>query len=297
MFDSKNLYIAARCHEAQPERTVANELRRDSMTIFQNDNFGVILDTFKDQRNGFLFYTNPVGGFADSYITDERDSNRDWNTVWEVRTQRQENSWTVEMAIPFKSLRYKPGNPQVWGINFRRIVRWENEYSYLIPIPRSYGSRGIQKVSSAATLVGIETPGGGANAEIKPYALGMLQTDLRVVPPINNKPELNAGVDAKLGVTRGLTADFTYRTDFAQVENDEQQVNLSRFDLFYPEKRHLLCLHRRPQCRIGWHAGSGNTKLRSKIHPLAPFLKAGAPFDFTNLTSQEAAEFGCSGKR
>ncbi|MFH1573212.1 MAG: DUF5916 domain-containing protein, partial [Acidobacteriota bacterium] len=236
-FDDKNLYIAARCYDSRPDKMVANELRRDSFNIYLNDNFSVLLDTFFDQRNGFVFYTNPVGGLFDGYITDERDNNRDWNTVWDSRTQRTEDGWTLEMVIPFKSLRYKPGNPQVWGVNFRRIIRSKNEHSYLTAVPRSYGGRGIMKVSSAATLVGVEAPESGINLEVKPYAIANLKTDLAAEPPYSNDFNPNAGFDAKLGVTRGLTADFTVNTDFAQVENDEQQVNLTRFSLFFPEKR------------------------------------------------------------
>lgn len=236
-FDERNVYIAARCRDSNPGAMVANELRRDSFNIFQNDNFAVVLDTFYDRRNAFMFYTNPVGGLSDQYITDERDSNRDWNTVWDVRTQRSEEGWTVEMEIPFKSLRYKPGNPQVWGINFRRVIRSKNEYDYLTRIPRSYGGRGIQKISSAATLVGIEVPSGSANVEIKPYVLGTVKTDLGADIPFSNKVEADAGFDGKYGLTRGLTLDYSFNTDFAQVEDDEQQVNLTRFSLYYPEKR------------------------------------------------------------
>jgi hypothetical protein len=237
LFDENNLYVSARCHDQHPEKMVANEMRRDSFTIWQNDNFGVVLDTFYDRRSGFMFYTNPVGGLSDSYVFEERENNRDWNTVWDARTQRSDQGWTVEIEIPFKSLRYKPGNPQVWGINLRRILRSKNEFDHLTPIPRSYGGRGFQKLSSAATLVGVEVPSGGANFEFKPYALGSIDTDLAAESPYSNDLNANAGFDGKYGVTRGLNLDYTFRTDFAQVENDEQQVNLTRFDMFFPEKR------------------------------------------------------------
>lgn len=236
-FDERSVYVAARCRDSNPGAMVANELRRDSFNLFQNDHFAVVLDTFYDRRNGFMFYTNPVGGLSDQYITDERESNRDWNTVWDVRTQRSGDGWSVEMEIPFKSLRYRPGNPQIWGINFRRVIRSKNEYDYLTRIPRSYGGRGLQKISSAATLVGIEVPPGSANFEWKPYALAMAKTDLAADIPFSNKLEADAGFDGKYGLTRGLTLDYSFNTDFAQVEDDEQQVNLTRFSLYYPEKR------------------------------------------------------------
>ncbi len=136
MFDRDTLYIAARCWDtAPPERWVANELRRDTNQLRQNDTFGVILDTFYDRRNGFLFYTNPLGARADQAVTDEGNLNVDWNPVWDVRTGRFEGGWTVEMAIPFKSLRYRSGSGQVWGINIRRVIRRKNEWTHLTLVP------------------------------------------------------------------------------------------------------------------------------------------------------------------
>lgn len=113
LFDQKNVYVTARCWDSHPERIVANEMRRDNFNIFLNDNFAVVLDTFYDRRNGFLFHTNPVGGLFDGYVTDERNTNRDWNTVYESKSRRFSGGWTVEMAIPFKSLRYMAGSSQI----------------------------------------------------------------------------------------------------------------------------------------------------------------------------------------
>jgi hypothetical protein len=126
LYDQENVYISGRCWDSHPERMVANEMRRDNIGLFLNENFAVVLDTFYDRRNAFFFYTNPLGGLFDGLITDETDVNRDWNTVWDAQTGRFENGWTVEMVIPFKSLRYRAAGPQVWGINFRRIIRWKN---------------------------------------------------------------------------------------------------------------------------------------------------------------------------
>ncbi len=237
LFDERFIYIAARCWDSQPHRIVANEMRRDHQNIFMNDNFAVIFDTFYDRRNGFMFYTNAVGGMSDVYVTDERESNRDWNTVWYSKSRRFDRGWTVEMAIPFRSLRYRGSGPQIWGVNFRRIVRWKNEFSYLTRIPASFGMRGLIKLSSAATLVGLETPPPALSLEVKPYVTGGLATDLTMTPAVSNAFERDAGIDLKYGLTPGLTVDFTYNTDFAQVEDDEQQVNLSRVSLFFPEKR------------------------------------------------------------
>ncbi|MDP3718759.1 MAG: DUF5916 domain-containing protein [Acidobacteriota bacterium] len=237
-FDDDHVYVSARNWESAPERRVANEMRRDTAQLRQNDTFAVLFDTFHDKRNGYIFYANAIGGLSDSQVTDEGPPNTDWNTVWDVRTSTFDGGWTIEMAIPFKSLRYQPGTDQTWGINLRRVVRWKNEWSYLAQVPRALTTfRGILKVSSAATLEGLQVPSGGRNLEVKPYVLGNLATDNTVNPPTSNETTGRIGGDLKYGVTQNITADLTINTDFSQVEVDEQQVNLTRFNLFFPEKR------------------------------------------------------------
>jgi hypothetical protein len=237
-FDDDTIYVAARCWESHRERRVANEMRRDTNQLRQNDTFAVLFDTFHDRRNGYLFTANAIGGMGDSQITDEGPPNVDWNTVWRFETAQFDEGWTVEMAIPFKSLRYQPGREQTWGINLRRVVRWKNEWSYLAQVPRALTTfRGILKVSSAATLIGLEAPSGTRMLELKPYALSGLATDTTVTPRLSNDATKRIGGDLRYGVTQNLTVDVTVNTDFAQVEVDEQQVNLTRFNLFFPEKR------------------------------------------------------------
>ena len=238
LYDDRTIYVSARCWESDPAARVANEMRRDNFNLFQNDHFGVILDTFRDRRNGFLFYVNAIGGFFDGYVTDERETNRDWNTVWQTKVADFDGGWTVEMAIPFRSLRYGAGVAQVWGINFRRSVRAKNEMDYLTPISAAFGHNAIAKLSQAATLVGLEPAPAGANLELKPYVTAGVRTDLE--NGIVDDPMKDAGFDVKYGLTRGLTLDATYNTDFAQVEDDEQRVNLTRFSLFFPEKREFF---------------------------------------------------------
>ena len=241
LFDDRNLYVAARCWDSEPEKMVANELRRDHGNIFNNDNFAVALDTFYDRRNGFLFQTNPVGGVGDGYMTDEKEHNRDWSTVWETKSRRFDKGWTVEMSIPFKSLRYTAAGPQVWGILLRRIVRGSgNEHSFLTQIPAAAAGGGIYRMSRAGTLVGLDAPARSRNLEIKPYAISSDVTDNVSKPAITNDVRGDWGFDVKYGLTRSLIADFTYNTDFAQVEDDAQQVNLTRFSLFFPEKREFF---------------------------------------------------------
>ncbi|MXZ61315.1 MAG: carbohydrate binding family 9 domain-containing protein [Acidobacteria bacterium] len=238
LYDADSLYVAADLEQEHPELLRANEMRRDNRNIGWGDSFSVILDTFYDRRNGVLFHTNASGALYDAQVTDERNTNADWNTVWWVRTRRLADRWTVEIRIPFRSLRYAAGGAQLWGINFRRLIKHRNERSFLTPTPQAYDRFGLLRLSNAATLVGLEAPPGSRRMELKPYAIGsQSNAPLR---DINDEWSGDVGADFKFGVTDGLTADVTWNTDFAQVEDDETQVNLSRFSLFYPEKREFF---------------------------------------------------------
>ena len=243
-FDEENVYVSARVWDSAPESEwVANEMRRNGTSLGDNDNFGVILDTFYDRRNGYLFYTNPLGARSERYFTDEGPPNRDLLPVWDVRTGRFNGGWTVEMAIPFRSLRYRPGAAQVWGIQLRRGIRQRNEWVYLSPVPISAapgGRQGANRISFAGTLVGIEAPPAARNIELLPYGIYSLTTDRTTEPRVSNDNAVDWGIDLKYGITESVTADLTYNTDFAQVEVDEQQVNLTRFPLFFPEKRQFF---------------------------------------------------------
>ena len=241
-FDDNAIYIAFRCFDSGLEKWASLDLRRDSPGFGQVESVSVGLDPFFDRRNGIVLGVNGAGGLSDSAITNERDSNRDWNTIWDARVGRFSGGWTVEMEIPFKSLRYAPGE-QVWGINVRRSVRWKNEMSYLNQVPHvgsNSPQQGLFRFSAAATLTGLETPPESRLFEVKPYGISSLKTDLEGAAPFSNRATAGFGFDTKVGVTRGLIADFTYNTDFAQVEDDEQQVNLTRFSLFFPEKREFF---------------------------------------------------------
>ena len=242
MFDGENIYVAAKCYDAAPpDRWIANELRRDTNQMRQNDHFGVGFDTFYDRRSGYMFYANPLGGFSDYSVIDEGAPNTDWNPVWDVRTGRFDGGWTVEMKFPFKSLRYISGSDRIWGIQFRRSIRHKNEWTYWTPVPQNMaGPQALNRVSSFGTVVGLDLPPAGRNLEIKPYALGKMTTDRVANPPTRNDNDGDVGGDVKYGVTANLTADLTINTDFAQVEIDEQQVNLTRFNLFLPEKREFF---------------------------------------------------------
>ena len=239
-YDAAHVYVAARLWDTAPEaQWIANDMRRDSFQIINNDTFQVALDTFYDRRNGVAFMVNPIGGFFDYEISDEGNPNSDWNPVWDVQPGRFDGGWTVEMQIPFKSLRYSPGVSQVWGIQLERRVRRKSESSYWTAVQIS-ARPGIVRLSAAGTLVGVEAPQQSTRFEIKPYGTGSTVTDRTTDPPFSNRGDGDVGVDAKYGVTQNLTADLTYNTDFAQVEVDQQQVNLTRFGLFFPEKREFF---------------------------------------------------------
>ena len=186
MYDDEFIYISAKLYDsAPPDKWIANELRRDTSQLRQNDMFGVLLDTFHDRRNGYNFYTNPLGGFTDQLVTDEGNPNADWNPVWNVHAGRFDGGWTTEMAIPFKSLRYMSGTDQEWGIQMRRSIRRKNEWAHLTALPAANGGpNSVFRISQAATLVGLDLPAPGANIQAKPYRL--VERQLR-------SPEASAG--------------------------------------------------------------------------------------------------------
>jgi TolB-like protein len=241
LFDDENVYLSLRCWNSAPESEwIVNEMRRDSVNVAAGEFVGVLFDTFYDRRSGVNFGINPIGGRLDSQLFDERDVNMDWNPIWDLRTGRFDGGWIFEAAFPFKSLRYRPGRSQVWGLNIMRNVQWKNERSFLVPIPAARGQGGIMHVSLAATVVGLEAPEDIQRLEIKPYAISDLTSDFQKHPPRSNDLSGDVGLDVKYGLTQNLVADLTVNTDFAQVEADEQQVNLTRFSLFFPEKREFF---------------------------------------------------------
>jgi len=239
LFDDDALYVSGKAWDRSPERWVLNEMRRDIPNVSANESVGFSIDTFNDKRNGFLFEVNALGGFLDAQVTNESfPPNQNWNAVFLVRTGRFDGGWSFEFRIPFWSLRYQPGNNQVWGFNMRRVVRYKNEESHIVPVPFSLGQRrGLMQVSLNAPLVGLELPPRGRNVEFRPFGITSLTSDRLARPAFANDLTGNYGLDVKYGLTQSLTADLTWRTDFAQVEVDEQQVNLTRFNLLFPEKR------------------------------------------------------------
>jgi hypothetical protein len=239
LYDDDNIYLTCRCWDENPNGIVANDMRRDSSSIITQDGITLAPDTFNTQRSGYSFTLTAVGALRDG-MTSAEGSNFDWNTVFDGAASRFERGWIGEMAVPFKSIRYRPGREQTWGIQLRRNIRSKNEQAFITAVNPAWGNGGIRHFEEAALLVGLEAPPPSRNLEIKPYALSSLTTDRVSRPPRRNDLDPDAGFDVKYGLTEGLTADFTYNTDFAQVEADEAQVNLTRFSISYPEKREFL---------------------------------------------------------
>jgi hypothetical protein len=243
LYDPRHLFIAVHAYDSQPSGIVATEMRRDANRILDEDNFQVIIDTFNDSRNGYMFVTSPLGAKLEQQISEEGQGNvrgttsninRNWDGVWDAAARITEDGWIAEIAIPTATLRFGDSDDQTWGINFMRNIRRNNEQVFWAPIPKAYG---LTRVSLAGTLTGLRSLSHGLDLKLKPF----LVTGLRRQRPssLSTTTSLlhDIGFDGKYGVTSGLNLDVTITTDFAQVEADQQQINLTRFSLFFPEKR------------------------------------------------------------
>ena len=233
LFDDDRLYIGIYLYDSEPDRILINDLQRDFQTR-EGDVFGVIVDAFHNQRTSFAFFTNADGAKNDSLgLGNGRYTNTSWDGIWYTASEIQEDGWTCEIAIPFRTLRFEAQEDQVMGINFKRRIRRKNEDLYWNLVPRRYNSHRAS-LSGDLLLERRITP--GRNLQIKPFGKFNLEhTSLAGEGSTDTDPE--AGVDVKYSLTPGLTLDLTYNTDFSQVEVDTQQINLTRFSLFFPEKR------------------------------------------------------------
>jgi len=237
LYDEKNLYIGFHCWDSEPHRIVANEMRRDA-DLTNNDCVIVLLDTYHDHRSAFCFCTNPLGAQRDGLVmadASDDEQNWDWNGVWDNACRIDSAGWTAEIAIPFKILRFYEVETHTWGLNLARIIPRNREEAFWAPIWREYGFWGKYRIRAYGHLEGLRQLRQPSRFEWKPYILSGLEGDLserRIY-----KGKLNLGLDAKVHVTSNLTADLSLNTDFAQVEADQEQVNLTRFELFFPEKR------------------------------------------------------------
>ncbi len=242
LYSPDTLYFGVVCFDRNPGSIIVSDSRRDA-PLNETDAFQIILDTYRDGQNGFVFGTNPAGIEYDGQVTNEGQGvlnaspqrggsaggfNINWDGSWVVRTQISEIGWSAEFAIPFRTLRFANGGSQVWGLNFQRNIRRRNENAFWAPLPLQFN---LHRLSLAGSLVGLDIPS-QRNLKVMPYALG--ETSRRV--DISDASQA-VGVDLKYSLTPSLTLDLSYNTDFAQVEVDDQQINLDRFQLFFPEKR------------------------------------------------------------
>lgn len=236
--DLKNIYIGIKC--IQPLQSItAYELARD-FNVQLDDVFYILLDTYRDKRNAFVFYTNPRGARGDYQVFDNgKATNINWNGVWDVKTRIDSTGWSAEFIIPFITLRYESNNESsIWGINFERNIRHLREQSLWKGWNRD--SR-LNLVTNAGELLIVNTPGANRFTEIKPYAVSGIGNNrpTRLESP-NWKKLFNTGMDINYLLSASYRLNMSLNTDFAQIENDRQQVNLTRFPLFFPELREFF---------------------------------------------------------
>ena len=259
LYDDTMLYVGAMLYDDEPDKLIVNELSRD-FSARNNDFFGLVLDLFRDRENGLAFVCNPGGAMRDTQIYDNGRPDANWNGVWVCSTEILENGWSVEYAIPFKALRFPKGEVQEWGLQLSRMARRINQRSYWSPVPRPHRHN---RVSDAGVLTGIRAPSSRTSLRVKPYAKAGIERGL----PEGDEWSGDGGVDVKWGLTSSLALDGTYRTDFSQVEADAQQINLTRFSLFFPEKREFF-LENRGSFQIGLASPGGENNRRD----LLPFF-------------------------
>lgn len=237
LYDSDYVYVSGMCYDTEPTRAITTGLARD-FDSGNSDVFGLTIDTFHDRRNSFLFLVNPKGAIRDEQtFNDSRTVVDAWEGIIDVRTAIVDSGWVVEMRIPTRTLRFDGRRPvQTWGFNVLRRVRRTNESSYWSPLDRQYR---VHRMSRAGTLTGLEGLHQGRNLQLKPYVVGSNSRGAQV-PSSSIGGNADAGADLKYGVTPSMTMDLTYNTDFSQVEVDQEQLNLTRFSLFFPERREFF---------------------------------------------------------
>ena len=250
VFTESTLYFGVICYDRDPGSLTITDSRRDS-SLSDSDSIQIILDTFRDEQTAFLFGTSPAGQEYDGQVANAGEGgtggltgggssrgagggfNRNWDGVWEVRTKISAVGWSAEFAIPFRTISYPARDVQTWGLNFQRNIRRRNESAYWAPLPRQFS---LLRLSLAGQLLGLRVPSAARSLTLTPYVVGeAAYSDLD--PRAQTQALGDVGADLKYALTPSLTLDLTYNTDFAQVEVDQQQVDLDRFSLFFPEKR------------------------------------------------------------
>ncbi|HGY55177.1 MAG TPA: hypothetical protein ENK44_05740 [Caldithrix abyssi] len=233
LYDDRNLYIGVWCYDSNPDGIIARKMKRD-FRWGGDDNFEIIIDTYHNHRDGYLFVTNPNGSRADALIQDNgKYSNKSWDGVWDVRARITEEGWFAEFEIPFSTLKFSQKEEQVWGINFERNIRRKREQVMWQGWSRDSE---LEQVSRAGILKGLRGLQSVDLLEVKPYLIGGWQNKVDA----EGKTTFNAGGDINYLITPTVKLNITLNTDFAQVESDLTRINLSRFSLYYPEKREFF---------------------------------------------------------
>ena len=232
VYNTTNIYFGIWCFDGEADKISAQQMARD-FSWRSDDNVEIMISPFNDNRNGYLFVTNPNGAMADVLVGDEgKDWNKDWNTVWDVAVNVNEQGWFAEIVIPFSSLKFKKDSTQIWGVNFERNIRRKKEQVLWQGWSRLYD---VEKISQGGKLTGIENIKQGTKIELMPYVLGGFEFSDE-----QTETKQKIGGEINFDITPTLKLNFTTNTDFAQVESDRKQINLSRFSLYYPEKRQFF---------------------------------------------------------
>jgi hypothetical protein len=232
LYDQLAIYVGVWCYEDDVKRIHAKYMQRD-FNHEEDDNFKIAISPFSDRRNGYLFIINPNGARADLLISGNESANKDWNGVWDARTSVSNEGWFAEIRIPFNSLQFRRDSVHIWGINFERNIRAKNEQVLWQGWTRDCS---IYCLVNAGVLVGLKNIGYAKRFELKPYGLGGFEkTRLK-----STQWPFKTGADLNINLTPTLKLNLTANTDFAQVEADRRAVNLTRFNLFYPEKREFF---------------------------------------------------------
>ncbi|MFC1716666.1 DUF5916 domain-containing protein [Candidatus Poribacteria bacterium] len=233
LYDDKNIYFGYTCYDSDMHKLILNEMRRDAHGLYSNDHGFLLLDPYNARRSAVFFRFNAIGGIEDAAVSNCGDSRNDsWDIVWKCHGKVNDDNWTVEIAIPFNQLRFGKSDVMTWGMNLGRQVARNDEIATWCPVPKSYGPMAKYRTAYFGDLIGLEGISPSRHLELLPYLSGGVER-----MEGENDGTYDAGLDAKYSITTNLTADVTLNTDFAQVEADQEQVNLTRFSLFFPEKR------------------------------------------------------------
>jgi len=234
-YDDENLYFGIRAYDSEPEKLVANVMTKDGEVTY-DDTVSIILDTFRDRQNGFLFTTSPLGVQVDGLVRKEGEEvNLAWDGEWSCAASRDEEGYVAEIAIPFKTLRFAAAEEQVWGFNVRRSIARKREDVFWQPMKKEYGYYAAYTVSRYGEIAGLRGVRQGRRYQLKPYLSAKAEKPHSA--DLDDEETVEAGLDVKIQLTSELVADLTINTDFAEAEADVLVENLTRFPLFFPEKR------------------------------------------------------------